>query len=224
MNILFIFLGLLPSFIWLSFFLKEDIHPEPRRMVFYVFLFGIIAAVVSFAIQAVLNNYLESQGIFFTATLPTIAFAAIEEVLKFFFVFLAVRKSKFFDEPMDAMIYMVTGAAGMAATENVALMLNDNIDGGRINVLILRFLGATLLHIFSSALVGFYWAKGLVKNKVFMFIPVGLILAVVLHSAFNYLIITLNGTIIYSILLLISAAFLVFYDFEKMKKDHHIIT
>jgi len=37
---IFILLGLLPSFAWLFFFLKEDTHPEPKKMIALVFFLG----------------------------------------------------------------------------------------------------------------------------------------------------------------------------------------
>ncbi len=222
MTILFVFLGLLPSFIWLSFFLQEDIHPEPRKMVFYVFLGGAIAAILAIFLQAIVEIFFDNAGIKHETFWPITTFAFIEEFLKFTVVFLIISKSKYFDEPIDAMVYMVTIAAGLAAVENVGVMFGNSIMPEKIGVLVLRFLGATLVHIMSSALMGFYWARGIIKNRVFIFVIFGLIMATLLHSFFNYLIVLFNGVLIYSIIFLVAAAFLVFYDFEKIKKSGSI--
>jgi RsiW-degrading membrane proteinase PrsW (M82 family) len=214
-----IFLGLLPSFIWLSFFLQEDIHPEPRKMVAYVFFGGIVAAVLVVVIQYLFESYLSGNSINKNGFYPVMVFAALEEIFKFMIVYLIISKSKYFDEPIDAMIYMVTAASGMAAIENVSVMMGGQIISEKVGILIFRFLGATLLHILSSSLVGYYWAKGIIAKRILLWLAVGLVLGSLLHAVFNYFVITLNGGIIYSIVFLVVAAFFIFYDFEKLKKS-----
>lgn len=216
--ILLILLGLLPSFIWLSFFLQEDIHPEPRRMIFFVFLGGVVAAILAFFGQYAFQIFIEKNGIGTENFFPIAFFAAIEEIFKFLVVFAIVSKSKYFDEPVDAMIYMIGAATGMAAVENVALMLGLDFFGEKIGILVFRFLGATLLHVLSSALAGFWWAKGIIKKKTLVFIVIGLVSATLLHALFNYFIMIFKNGIIYSIVFLVLAAFFIFYDFEKLKK------
>ncbi|MEK7495853.1 MAG: PrsW family glutamic-type intramembrane protease, partial [Patescibacteria group bacterium] len=118
MVIFLILLGLLPSFAWLVFFLKEDERPEPKKMIAKVFMAGalmtIFVAVLQFSLQKIFVSFSAS---FFV-------FAVIEEVFKFLAVYLVVRKSRFFDEPVDAMIYMITAALGFAMVENIAVALN----------------------------------------------------------------------------------------------------
>lgn len=217
-----IFLGLLPSFIWLSFFLQEDIHPEPRKMIFYVFFGGALAAVLAVVIQYLFEFYLDGNGIGKDGFWPVTGFAALEEIFKFIIVYAIISKSKYFDEPIDAMIYMVTVASGMAAVENISVMMGGQIISEKVGILIFRFLGATLLHILSSSLVGYYWAKGIVSKKILLWLPIGIIFATLLHAVFNYSVIILNGGIIYSIVFLVAAAFFIFYDFEKIKKSDKI--
>ena len=132
--ILLIFLGLLPSFIWLSFFLQEDIHPEPRKMIFLVFLGGIVAAILTILLQYFFDVFLETNLISKKGFYPISGFAVLEEVFKFIFTYLIIRKSKYFDEPVDAMVYMITAASGMAAVENVAVMLGGEIMPEKIGV------------------------------------------------------------------------------------------
>ena len=214
-----IFLGLLPSFIWLSFFLQEDIHPEPRKMIFYVFVGGMAAAVLTVVLQYLFESYLDASTISKNGFYPVTVFAALEEIFKFALTYIIISKSKHFDEPIDAMIYMVTAASGMAAVENVSVMMGSEILSEKAGILVFRFLGATLLHILSSSLVGYYWAKGIIKKKILLWLPVGLVAGTLLHAVFNYSIIRLNGGIIYSIVFLVVAAFLIFYDFEKIKNS-----
>ena len=151
-------------------------------------------------------------------------FAVIEEVFKFLAVYLVVRKSRFFDEPVDAMIYMITAALGFAMVENIAVALNASNIQEAIGAMTLRFVGATLLHVLTSGIVGYYWAKSLVLKNQFLVIgrwPLiikGLILASLLHMIFNYLILVSKEQIlIYPTIFLIIIALFLFWDFEKIK-------
>ena len=218
MAILSFFLGLLPGLVWLGFFLQEDEHPEPKRSIFFVFFTGIIAAFLAAILQNYLKSYFSVKGIFGQSAFYILVFVAVEEIFKFIFVYLAVFKSRFFDEPVDAMIYMVTGALGLATVENVALALKSGA-GQSFDLMIFRFLGATLLHALSSAIVGYYWGRGIVKRRALFYILIGLAAAILLHFVFNYLIIFLkvNG-LVYSVIVLVVISFFVFYDFEKLKR------
>jgi RsiW-degrading membrane proteinase PrsW (M82 family) len=223
MVILAIIFGLLPGFVWLFFYLQEDVHPEPRKMIFKVFLAGafftFIIWLVEFAFQELLKYF--SVPEYDAASMS--GFAIIEEVLKFAAAYLVVRRSKFFDEPIDAMIYMIVAALGVATVENVLVALNTMSLSGLESVfetIILRFLGATLLHALSSGIVGYYWAVGMLRNSVKSYIARGLVFASLLHIIFNYLILIFNeNVLVYPTLFLVIAAFFIFYDFEKLKSN-----
>lgn len=218
MNFVVLLLGLLPSFIWLSFFLQEDIHPEPRKMIFSVFVMGALAALGAYFVQVWASNYLIVQDIVPNSLRYTTAFAAIEEVIKFLAAYVVIRHSKYFDEPIDAMIYTMTAAMGLAAVENIAVAFDNGFAAITIGSLMFRFLGATLLHALSSSALGYYWARGIVKKHVFIYLIWGLVMATLLHTIFNYFIVVFEGGLLYSIGILILAAFFVFYDFEKIKR------
>jgi len=222
----FILLGLIPSFAWLFFFLKEDIHPEPKKMIALVFFFGALSTFFALGFQFALRAVLSSVQIGQYDILAFLGFGLIEETLKFLAAYLVVRKSKFFDEPIDAMIYMITASLGFALVENIAIMSNVKALSEAFNVITLRFVGATLLHALSSGLVGYYWAKSLLKIKKLgignweLGILKGLILATLLHTIFNYLIMVSKEIIIYPTIFLIIAALFIFWDFEKIKKSY----
>ena len=223
--IYFALIGTIPSFAWLFFFLKEEIHPEPKKMIAKAFIAGALVTVLVVIVQYFGKYVLEKYFIAEYSVISFLVFGIVEEVFKFIAAYVVVRKSRFFDEPMDAMIYMIVAALGFAMTENIAIMLNVSAIHEAFNVIILRFVGATLLHALSSGVLGFYWAKGLVfshmgkiKNKaVWFFIFFGIGAASVLHLAFNYLILRYNTSFIYPVVFLIITALFVFWDFENIK-------
>ena len=48
---LYIFFGVLPSLVWLSYYLRKDSHPEPKRMILKVFLLGFLITLPVFLVQ-----------------------------------------------------------------------------------------------------------------------------------------------------------------------------
>jgi RsiW-degrading membrane proteinase PrsW (M82 family) len=180
--------GMLPAFAWLWFWLREDSkHPEPRRLIALAFLAGMIT--VGFTI--VLEQYVAT---FVTAeTLKFSAWSVIEECMKFMAAFIVVLWRRANDEPIDAVIYMVTVALGFAAAENTLFLLSP-ISGGSFPQEVatgsLRFIGATLLHVLSSSTIGIglalaFYKRGLAKIPIIL---AGVILACLLHATFNFLI------------------------------------
>ena len=214
--------GFLPSLIWLAFFLREDVHPEPRTLIAKVYIWGGISALAALAIEyltqgAVNSAVITLPRIFSSNITPFIAFAAVEEVVKFAFVFMIVRKNPFFDEPVDAMIYATTGALGFAAAENFFLVLSNGFSGV-FGLIVVRFVGATLLHALSSAIVGHHWARGIKYHMEAKMIFIGLVLASVFHAAFNVLVFNFSDYLIYPIALLLLVGFFVLYDFEELRQ------
>src|SRR3989344_2683483 len=118
-------LGFIPSLAWLSYYLRKDCHPEPRYLIARVFFMGILIAPL-----AVLAQWLFSQiGLTFSASFSisdSIVFfiiaAFIEETVKFLAVKYTVLHNSKFDEPVDAMIYMIIAGLGFAAVENILVM------------------------------------------------------------------------------------------------------
>ena len=147
--------------------------------------------------------------------------AAIEEVFKFGAVYFVIKGRKEFDEPIDAMIYLIVAALGFAAVENIASVVQSNgfeVNIGPLETTALRFVGATLLHALSSGLVGYYWARSIIaRSGYFAAIAAGLFWATLLHSIFNYLIIKFEPLSLATVFLIFMAV-IVLVDFEKLKK------
>ena len=206
------------------FFEQEDKrHPEAIRNISYGFILGALTTFFALAIQLGLNYLFAETEIGSRSPLAITIFATVEEILKFLAVFYIVRVHRYFDEPVDAMIYMVTVALGFAAVENVASLITQGgiLQSGltlkTFEILTLRFLGATLLHSLASAVVGFHWAVGLIaKKNIGWHIFAGLVIASLLHTVFNYLIIS-TGPASWALAFVIIISFFVLIDFEKLK-------
>lgn len=234
-----IILGVLPSIAWLAFYLKKDIHPEPKKWLFLIFLAGMAITPLVIIIEqqaAGFFNFLNFLSpIFFNSSLKNIAIvfigmAAIEEISKYLIVRLAMKHNPVFDEPADAMIYMIAAALGFAAIENIIVMHSFapafSADPAQpLLILFLRFIGATFLHTLSSAIVGFYYALSLTKNKnnkskthQYLLIIKGLFAAALLHGLFNYfIIISKESSAIYLSIPLLIILILISKDFKILQ-------
>jgi len=219
-------LAFLPPIIWLLFYLREDAHPEPKLLLLLSFVGGMISAIVAVAAEILFVGkeamIALQAGNDRTALVVFLAIALIEEYAKYAAIKFLVMRRKEFDEPVDAMIYMMTAALGFAALENVLFtfpLFRENLFLG-LEVATNRFLGANLLHALSSGIVGFFLARAFFSPHRHYFVGIGIIVATVLHALFNYLILIREaipqGTF-YIILLLSTMAVMVLIDFERLK-------
>ncbi|RJQ37148.1 PrsW family intramembrane metalloprotease [Candidatus Parcubacteria bacterium] len=118
--------------------------------------------------------------------------AFVEEYVKYFAVKLVALSRVEFDEPVDAMIYMVTAGLGFAAIENAFFIFSGLPDlgaNGSVYLAANRFMGANLLHGLASGLVGYALARHVFSPWRRHALASGIAFATVLHALFNYLII-----------------------------------
>lgn len=216
-------LGILPGLVWLFFFLREDDRPEPKSMIGRTFFAGGVAAITALVIEAWGDSFFKNTLILTLPHLleenivPYLAFSLIEEGVKFLLVYLVVRRSRFFDEPVDAMVYMIVGALGFATAENMFLAYS-NAGGDVFTLMLLRFVGATLLHALSSGIIGHYWARGIKFGLEGKFVVAGVVMATLFHALFNILVLQFDDYLVYPLALLVLIGFFVLYDFEELKK------
>lgn len=211
-------LAVLPSLIWLFFYLKEDPNPEPRYWLFTIFIMGVALAPIVIFLEMILNKWGDGALIFFIAPL-------VEETAKYGVVHLALNKNPVLDEPVDGMIYVIVAALGFAAIENVLAIFSIIPVGSAgylsatFNFMSMRFISAVALHGLASGIAGYYFAKFYFIEKNWIFIFKGLFLATVLHGIYNFLI-TKNEEVFPIILtgiVLGAAAILVIYLFNLLK-------
>lgn len=226
-NASYLLFAFLPPILWLLFYLREDRHPEPKRLILLAFIGGMGSAVLAIILElailgrAGLTSLSQNtlQNVFFLF----LVIGTIEEYVKYIAVKFLILKRADFDEPVDAMIYMMTAAMGFAALENALFLfpiLHQDVFAG-LGVGANRFLGANLLHALSSGIVGFFLARAWFLPARHHFVALGILVASVLHALFNTLILIRDGIgqgTLYVILLLAIMAIVVFIDFERLKK------
>lgn len=183
-------LGTVPAAAWLLFWLREDkIHPEPPRVILSCFLLGGVAVFASVVSERFALPYVENN-----LYLLVFIWAIIEEVFKYWGALVGGFMREWYNEPIDAIIYMLTTALGFAAFENTLYILNSVNSNGFLESLVVsnfRFIGASMLHFLSSIVLGSFIAFSFYKKRsarrIYMFC--GLLTAILLHTGFNLLII-----------------------------------
>lgn len=226
-DISLVLLGFLPSLIWLAIFLRKDCHPEPRHLLIQTFLMGMILSPIAVGLQWVFVGLGEKVGpeIFSFNSAHFFMWAAlVEEVVKYWSVKFTALHNPEFDEPVDAMIYLIAASLGFAAIENILVLyrsLTESVDLA-LQVWALRSVGATLLHALSGAIIGYFlaisWFYFEHQKKL---IAIGIILATLFHFTFNILVLSFpDGRIgfAYSLALLLVFAGLIQILFRKIKE------
>jgi RsiW-degrading membrane proteinase PrsW (M82 family) len=183
-----ILLSFFLPFFWAYYFIKKDCHPEPWYSLLFAFLLGIFSALLSIFFEGILENL----HIVDSLTLKFLLYSFIEEFFKFLVIFLLIFPLKVFDEPIDAIIYMSVSALGFAFIENVLYILKTEAEFSSYLVLFLRFLAPNFLHVLASSIIGFGFAYYM-KKRIFLFIPLALFFATILHFIHNYFIIRLEA-------------------------------
>jgi len=240
---LYLIFGTLPSLIWLWYYLRKDLHPEPKKMIIKVFLAGALATIPALFFQIVLSwafYHLQNSALDYApamaAYLPTInglvkwflIIALTEELFKYLAVRLLVFKSGELDEPLDIMLYMVVGALGFAALENTLYLFSPIGTNGvgmvvaaTVGMSFLRFIGATFLHTLCAALVGYCMAlSSLRTQKRWRLTILGLVVAVGLHGLYDFSIMNLSYplNVAIPVLVIFGLAMFMVWDFDGIKK------
>ena len=182
--------GILPSLIWLAFWLREDYkHPEPRSLLLKTFLLGMGSVIMVLPLQKAIDTAFPG-----TVFVAIVLWVILEEVFKFGSAYVGGIKSLDDNEPIDPIVYMITGALGFAALENTLFILEPLIGKEIVSSVItgnLRFVGASLLHVVSSGIIGVALAFSFykLKKEVVRNVLIALILAILFHTGFNVVIV-----------------------------------
>ncbi|MDN7023454.1 PrsW family intramembrane metalloprotease [Methanoculleus sp. FWC-SCC1] len=183
-------LALGPGIFWVWYFYQRDRYePEPAYLILRMFLLG-IAVTFPVAFIEGLIAVLVASPLFLAAIVAPI----VEEYGKYFVVRRFVYRDREFNEPMDGIVYATAAALGFASLENVIYIFSAYAlsPAAALGTVIIRALFSVPAH----ALFASIWGYALGRAK---FSPPeqrqgivvrGLVLAMVLHGVFNFLLIS----------------------------------
>lgn len=183
-------MSLVPAVVWLAFFYRRDrLDPEPKGLVFRVFLLGgLLAGAVGiplvedvFAVQTWLYHDTLTQIL---GGILVIGFT--QEFLKFAAVRFAIYDSVEFDEPLDGIIYATAAGVGYATVLNIAFIVQSG--GADLSAACIRIVFTALAHASFAGVSGYF--TGLTKfarQPSIWWLPAGVSMAAVLNGIFFYL-------------------------------------
>lgn len=175
-----------------------------------------------------INSYNINVGDIKKMMLVVVVAPIIEEISKLIITYNICLKRKTNDEPIDASIYMITTALGFAAIETSIFLItpfsnNNFLDG--LSSVNMRAIGPMLIHIISSAILGIFIGLAFYKSKIkkIIYLLLGLILAILIHSSFNFFMILkdINNDIKYFLFACLSTwifMIILLLLFKKIKK------
>ncbi|MFZ2205750.1 MAG: PrsW family glutamic-type intramembrane protease [Minisyncoccia bacterium] len=211
--------GVTPALFWLWFWLRENKEkPEPKGLLAICFIIGMIAVIFILPVEKFLQTNIQSSE------WQIISWATAEEIIKFLAVMIILFRTSNIKSPIDWPIYIITVALGFAALENILFLIKPlSLNQSTVGLLTsqLRFLGSTLLHAVSSGIVGIFlglsFFGGAWSKKICLLI--GLILAIALHSIFNFFIMNNNGSDFLKVFAFLWVATIInMLLFEKVRK------
>jgi RsiW-degrading membrane proteinase PrsW (M82 family) len=145
--------GVVPTFLWLWFWMTESNNDEPH----VILVLGYIGGMLGVLILLPLNSYVAHLGL--PTNQITILYAILEELIKVSLIAVLAFGSHIYDAT-DYTIYLVTGALGFSALENTLYLLQPIAHITDIGSVVitgnLRFFGATVLHTVTVAIVGIF--------------------------------------------------------------------
>ena len=219
--------GVVPAIFWLWFWLREEDgdEQEPMGLIAISFILGGLLVLIAIWLEKYSLNFIKDS------TTQTVIWAAIEELLKFIGVMIIITGNQNVDRPIDYPMYFIATALGFAALENFLYLLNPlSVSGTIVGMLTgnLRFLGSTLLHAISSAMIGS--ALGLsfyLRQYRVIYLFAGILCAILLHSIFNFFIMKGSGENFLSIFgflwVVTIINILIFEKLKRMGKDIPIL-
>ncbi len=213
--------GLIPSLVWLFFWLREDDeHPEPKPkgLILITFIIGMASVILIVPLEQM------ARGNGHDSPTLTVVWAALEELIKYAAVAVIALKSRGIREPVDYPIYFMVAALGFASLENTLFLIHPlTVNDTTVSLLTtgsLRFLGANLLHSASSGIVGIAlglsYYKGWLEQKIHLVL--GLLTAVTLHSVFNFFIMSKDQNLFAIYGFLWVATIIIMLLFEKLRR------
>ncbi len=139
---------------------KDSLRPEPLRMLYKAFLYGVGSTFVTL----VITSFLVMAGVklydlgSFQGAVSTALFAAAlpEECAKLLMLWLFLRNNPYYDEYLDGIVYAACVGLGFAGTENILYLLqSDNWLGTGI----MRGITAVPAHFAIACAMGYFYSK-----------------------------------------------------------------
>ncbi|OMF35186.1 protease PrsW [Paenibacillus sp. FSL H8-0548] len=168
-------------------YLRDRYEAEPIHMVARMFVLGMLVVVPIMVIQRGLQLWLGDHAVWFAFGES----AGVEEFVKWFVLYHVIYNHTEFDEPYDGIVYASSISLGFATLENVLYAFYSPATFG---TLLVRALLPVSGHALFGIMMGYYLgkAKFAPKNKSAYFLGISLLLPILLHGTYDWIMITVR--------------------------------
>jgi len=194
---------------------KEQILP-----LFLSYLLGILITVPVYLIQAWYSQHNVESYLTIPATLFSsfVLVALSEELFKFAALMLYPYRRRFFNEPIDGIVYAVVIAMGFATVENILYAFRYGL-----HTVLLRALTAVPAHACFGVLMGYYVGKArfVAAERRLRYLIYGVILAIGIHGLYDFFILQqiYDGLILLAMLTLALSLFFALRLLREQQED-----
>lgn len=194
------------------FYLKDYNEPEPFRHVCKMFLVGVLIVLPTLVIQRGIILAFGYNDFWFAFFIS----GAVEEFVKWFFLYHMIYHHPTFDKPYDAIVYAVAISLGFATLENVIYLWSST--ASLATVMMKR-----VIPVFGHALFGVAMGYYVGKAKFYMnrnkHLFAALIIPIFWHGLYDYILLSVESWAV------IIAVFMVVLWLRSLKKvsnaNHH---
>ena len=188
--ILLLIVAVLPS-IGLLYYInwKDKYRKEPIALLWKGYGFGVLSAIIAFLFGVVLGylGLIDDHASTVWDHLRVAIFEAAipEELIKYLFLWILLRKNIYYDEYFDGIVYAGCIGLGFAGLENIIYLLQNYEEW--ISIGILRAIVSVPGHFMFGITMGFFYAKATFgdstqKKK---YLALAIIAPILLHAAFD---------------------------------------
>lgn len=169
---------------------KDQFDREPRRLLIYGFLLGVISIVPAITLEHWWGSkgYLVSANAGETAFYAWIVVGLSEELAKFALLRFFLYRKEAFNEPYDGITYAVMISMGFATLENIMYVME-----GGISVAVMRAVLAVPAHATFGVIMGYFVGLAKFRKGYGMFyLLLGLMGAAFFHGLYDFSIMQTN--------------------------------
>lgn len=182
--------GIAPAFALMSYIYLRDRFSEPLALIIRAFLYGALLVFPIMFIQYALIAEAGSSNGFIQSFL----FASLlEEFFKWFIFLYAIYQHTAFDKHYDGIIYAVAISLGFATVENILYLFTNGLEYA-----VTRALFPVSSHALFGVIMGYYFGKAKMSPlNVKRNIALALIIPVLLHGIYNYILHDISSNWLY---------------------------
>lgn len=186
-------LGFAPGLFLLWYFRhRDDLEPEPKRLVLAVFALGAASTALVLAVRPLVEDLIPLEPLWYRHVVDAFYVTApLEEGAKLAAFVVGIYWHRELDEPLDGIVYGVAAGLGFASVENVLYLIltQDPM------VVVFRAPTATLAHLGCTGAAGWFWAMArFVKGwRGVSLALAGVVVAIFFHGAYDYFLFRRDG-------------------------------